>query len=140
MATDKYNDIIGMAHHTSPVRGRMSMHDRAAQFAPFAALTGYDGLVEETARLTDTEIEVGEDDIARLDRKLRILKDNESARPYIEVTHFVPDKKKSGGRYETSRAKLLRIDEHERQILLSDGKRIAFEHISAISSLLFVEE
>ena len=140
MSTRKYDEIIGLAHHTSPTRTRMSMRDRAAQFAPFAALTGYDSLVEETARLTDSENEMGEYDVARLDTKLRILKEHERNRPYVEITHFVPDKKKAGGRYETSRGRIYRIDEIEKLVWLDGEKKISFERISAISSLLFTDE
>ncbi len=140
MNNNKYDDIILMAHHTSPTRPHMPIHDRAAQFAPFAALTGYDGMVEEAARLTDSETELGEYDIERIDTRLRILKEHERSRPYVEVIHFVPDKHKAGGKYITSRAKLCRVDDIEKQIQLEDGKKIEFKHISTISSLLFSDE
>ncbi len=140
MATDKYNDIINLPHHTSPTRTRMPARDRAAQFAPFAALTGYGDMVEEASRLTDSESELGEYDTELLDRKLRLLKENEASRPYISLTYFIPDERKSGGRYETLHSHLLRIDENTSTLILADGKRIAFNKISALSSHLFNDE
>ena len=118
----------------------MALRDRAAQFAPFAALTGYDAMVEETARTTDTQTELGEYDIFRIDSRLRVIKANEHSRPYVEITHFVPDKRKSGGKYETARGRIYRIDEIEKQIILEGGIRINFDRISVISSLLFTDE
>ncbi len=140
MATNKYNDIIMLPHHTSPTRTRMPARDRAAQFAPFAALTGYDGMVEETARITDSENALEEYDIELLDRKLRVLKEHVGSRPYVELTYFIPDGRKSGGRYETVRSSLLRIDEISGTLTLADGKRVSFDKISALSSHLFTDE
>ena len=137
---NKYDDIILMAHHTSPTRPHMSMRDRAAQFAPFAALVGYDGMVEETARLTDSELELGEYDIGKIDTKLRILKQHEKSHPQLEITYFRPDERKSGGRYETLHARLYRIDEHEKLVILDNGKKIPFDKISALSALVLIEE
>lgn len=138
--SNKYDDIILMAHHTSPTRPHMSMRDRAAQFAPFAALVGYDGMVEETARLTDSEVELGEYDIGKIDTKLRILKQHEKSHPQLEITYFRPDERKSGGRYETLHARLYRIDELERLVILEGGKKIPFDKISALSALVLLEE
>ncbi len=140
MSTDKYDDIIGLPHHVSPTRPHMSLRERAAQFAPFSALVGYDDMVEETARQTEDKINIGEYDAFLLDRKLRILKDNEDSHPFLEITYFLPDGKKNGGRYETVRERLLRIDEYEKKIHLSNGKSIYFDTISALSSLLFSDE
>ncbi len=140
MSTEKYDDIIELPHHLSPTRTHMSMRERAAQFAPFSALVGYDDMVEETARQTDDKIDIDEYGVFLIDRKLRILKDNEDTHPLLEITYFIPDGKKKGGRHETVREKLLRIDEFEKRICLSNGDNIYFNRISAISSLLFSDE
>ncbi len=140
MSTDKYDDIIMMPHHVSPTHKRMSMHDRASQFAPFAALTGYDGLVEETARLTDSQTELGDHDIGLINRALCILKEHERSHPVVEITYFKPDRRKAGGSYDTLHAKLLRIDEFERIVILEDQIKIPFDKISAISSLVLTDE
>jgi len=139
MSTDKYNSIIGLPHHTSPTRKRMTVHDRAAQFAPFAALTGYDSMVEETARLTDAEDEYSEENSALLDKKLRILNELESEHPYVEITYFVPDERKSGGKYETVYGYLKLIDKIEGAIILKDRRRILFDRIRDINSTAFNE-
>ncbi len=115
-----YADIINLPHHQSAVRPHMSLHDRAAQFAPFAALTGYDEMVDEEARLTDLQIDPGESDLDRLDRKFRrlasLLADHQ--RPFVSVLLFVPDARKSGGRYETVTGTARRLDEYEKKLIL----------------------
>lgn len=135
--TKNYDDIIGLERPVSPTRQRMSMHDRAAQFAPFAALTGYDGMVEETARLTDTKDGENEESTILLDRKLRLLNDRADEHPYIEITHFIPDERKSGGRYETIYGYLKRIDGNERCIILQDKQVIRFDRIRYLDSTIF---
>lgn len=134
-----YDDIINLPHHTSATRQRMSISDRAAQFAPFAALTGYDGVIEETVRQTDSQDESNEESAALLDRKLRILKENESERAYVEITYFVPDERKSGGRYETVYGYLKTVDEIECTLTLMDKRRIPFDRIRSLDSTLFNE-
>ena len=139
MSTDKYNSIIGLPHHTSPTRKRMPNQDRAAQFAPFAALTGYDSMVEETARLTDAEDAFNEENTALLDKKLRILNELEAEHPYVEITYFIPDERKSGGRYETVYGYLKQIDKIEGAIILRDKRKIPFDKIRNIDSTAFNE-
>ena len=139
MSTDKYNSIIGLPHHTSPTRKRMPNQDRAAQFAPFAALTGYDSMVEETARLTDAEDAFNEESTALLDKKLRILNELETEHPYVEITYFIPDERKSGGRYETVYGYLKQIDKIEGAIILRDKRKIPFDKIRNIDSTAFNE-
>ena len=139
MSTDKYNSIIGLPHHTSPTRKRMPNQDRAAQFAPFAALTGYDSMVEETARLTDAEDAFNEESTTLLDKKLRILNELESKDPYVEITYFIPDERKSGGRYETVYGYLKQIDKIEGAIILRDKRKIPFDKIRNIDSTAFNE-
>lgn len=120
---DRYDDIIHLPHHVSKTRPQMSMMDRAAQFSPFAALTGYDAAIKETGRLTDEKIELGEETKAVLDRKQRYLSDMISVQPEITVTYFLPDERKSGGTYLSVTGKLKRIDEYERMMILTDGKK-----------------
>ena len=93
----RYDDIINLPHHFSPTRQRMSMHDRAAQFAPFAALVGYDDAVAETARLTETRPELDEQEQKELDARLRYLADNLDKQFCVKIHYFVPDEHKSGG-------------------------------------------
>ena len=115
-----YADIIDLPHHQSEKRKHMSLHDRAAQFAPFAALVGYDEMVDEEARLTDRQINPGESDLDRLDRIFRSLSASLSAgrRPEISVLVFVPDARKAGGRYETVTGRAKRLDPVEKKLIL----------------------
>lgn len=136
---DRYDDIIHLPHHVSKTRPQMSMMDRAAQFSPFAALTGYDAAIKETGRLTDEKIELGEETKAVLDRKQRYLSDMISVQPEITVTYFLPDERKSGGTYFSVTGKLKRIDEYERMMILTDGKKIPLDDIMDIESNLFCE-
>ena len=128
----RYDDIINLPHHVSKTRPQMSMHDRAAQFSPFAALTGYDDAVEETARLTDEQCELSEDARNKLDKTLRLIADRIDEQPEIEVTYFVPDELKDGGRYVMLRSCIRRIDEYAREIVFSDGTRIALDTVAEI--------
>ena len=139
MSTEKYNSIINLPHHTSPTRPRMPLQDRAAQFAPFAALTGYDSMVEETARLTDAEDAFSEEHTALIDKKLRILSELESEHLYVEITYFIPDERKSGGRYDTAYGHIKLIDKIEGAIILKDKRRISFDKIRDINSTAFNE-
>ena len=93
----QYDDIIHLPHHVSKTRPQMSMLDRAAQFSPFAALTGYEDAIQETGRLTDERMELSDEDRELLDRKWHYLQEIISDRPEITVTYFVPDEKKAGG-------------------------------------------
>ncbi len=132
-----YDDIINLPHHVSKTRPQMSMWDRAAQFSPFAALTGYDAAIKETGRLTDEKIDLGEEEKEVLDRKLRFLMKKLSERPALTVTYFVPDEKKSGGAYVTKMGRLKKIDGLSRRIQLTDGTKIPLDDILEIESELF---
>ena len=134
-----YEDIINLPHHISKTRPQMSMIDRAAQFSPFAALTGYDAAIQETGRLTDEKIYLGEEAKTVLDRKQHYLSDIISVQPEITVTYFLPDERKSGGSYLSVTGKLKRIDEYERMMILTDGKKIPLDDIMNIESELFRE-
>lgn len=124
---------MNLPHHTSPRHPRMSVRDRAAQFAPFSALTGYGDAIDETVRLTDGKVELSEDAKAILDLKQRLLMERIDSRPEVTVTYFEPDKRKTGGSYKTVTARLKRIDETERVLIFTDGTRIKTETVVAIS-------
>lgn len=132
-----YEDIIDLPHHVSVTRPQMSMIDRAAQFSPFAALTGYDAAIKETGRLTDEKIEIDEDTKASLDMKQAYLMEIIDGQPEISVTYFLPDTKKSGGAYVTVTGNLKRFDEYERLLILTNGKKIPMDDIADIESDLF---
>ena len=135
----KYADIIGLPHHTSRTRPRMSVSARAAQFAPFAALTGYGAAVDEIARLTDDMIMLDENAKAMLDGKLQLVAEHIAEHPEITVTYFEPDKKKSGGAYISVTGRVKEIDEYERVVKLCDGVKIPIEQIYGITTELFTE-
>ena len=129
-----YDDIIHLPHPTSKNRPRMSIHDRAAQFSPFAALSGHAAAIAETARLTDRKLELNEDTRAELDRRQAILLEHISERPEVTVTWFCPDEKKAGGAYVTTTGRLKKIDEIERVLVLTDGARIPLEDVAGLES------
>ena len=132
-----FDDIINLPHHVSATRPQMSMLDRAAQFSPFAALTGYDDAIKETGRLTDEKIEMDEDRKAALDMKQAYLIEMIDEQPEISITYFLPDTKKSGGAYVTVTGNLKRFDEYERLLILTNGKKIPMDDIADIESDLF---
>lgn len=123
----KYDDIINLPHHTSPKRARMSRVARAAQFAPFAALTGLDDEMDETARLTDSKIELDENQKELINRNLIYIK--EQLPIDATLTFFVPDAVKSGGAYVTQTCNIKKIDEISRQIITSDRMSIPIDDI-----------
>lgn len=129
-----YDDIIHLSHPTSKNRPRMSIHDRAAQFSPFAALSGHAAAIAETARLTDRKLELDEDTKAELDRRQAILLEHISERPEITVTWFRPDERKEGGAYITTTGRLKKLDEAERILILADDTRIPLEAVVSLES------
>lgn len=132
-----YSDLLDHPHYVSKTRPQMSELERAAQFSPFAALTGYDAAISESGRLTDEKIELGEETKAVLDMKQQYLLDMISDQPEITVTYFIPDTKKSGGAYVSVTGNLKRIDEYERLMLLTTGEKIPLDDIMDIESDLF---
>ena len=126
-----YEDIIHLPHHVSQRRPQMSLHDRAAQFAPFAALTGHEEAVKETARMTDSRIELDENEIQLLDQKLQYL-EAQSETPVIEITYFLPDQRKSGGEYIEVQGRLKRIDRYNQCLRMEDGTEIPITDILKI--------
>ena len=131
-----YSDIMDMPAPSFSHRRRMTMVERGAQFAPFAALTGYDAAVEEAARLTDCQAELTEDKKAELNEKLRFATGGEAGGE-IAVTFFVPDEKKSGGAYRTRIGTALRVDEYEATLVMADGFSIPLEAIREIDGDMF---
>ena len=127
-----YFDIISRQHPTSKKHTRMSNKNRAAQFAPFAALTGYEESIEETARLTDSRIELGEDEIKEINAKLNFIQEHIKERPKVTITYFQPDEKKDGGKYTVATGKIRRIDEFNRIIIFEDMMEIAIDEITEI--------
>ena len=130
---DNYDDIIHLPHPVSRRHPQMSMMARAAQFAPFAALTGYDSVIRESARLTEDQIVLEEDDQRRLNRILADLMEA-AEHPVIEVWYFKPDRRKKGGSYEQYNGTLKRIDEYERMMFFTTGKKIPLDAIVNIRS------
>ena len=120
----KYDDIIDLPHHVSVNHAPMPARDRAAQFSPFAALTGYEELIDETGRETAPRLVPDERHKNELDRAMAYLRGHLSERPEVEVTYFVPDERKSGGRYETTRGNLRRIDDYAQKITFTDGRSV----------------
>lgn len=131
----KYDDIIGLPHHVSATRPRMSMIDRAAQFSPFQALTGYGAAIQETGRLTDRKIELSEDERIVLDMKQQILLDNIRERPDVSITYFIPDERKDGGSYVTVTGNVKKIDDYQRLLILTDRAQIPLEIVDIESEL-----
>lgn len=143
----KYDDIIHLPHHVSSVHPPMSLQNRAAQFSPFAALTGYEDQICEAARLTDTRIDLSESMKELLDEKLQMIQEQleagrGTARPYVSITYFQPDMQKEGGEYVTLQGAVKKIDLYEKAVILcptddeSDGNRRMTGHKIAIEDIL----
>ena len=134
----KYDDIIDLPHFVSRDRKHMSNHDRAAQFAPFAALTGYGEQIQETARLTDKEIILSEDEKDKLNEKLEILSMHISEKPVITIKYFEPDVRKDGGKYLTETITLRNIDTLNRLLISDKKEKYPLDYILNIDSSLFL--
>lgn len=124
-----YESIIGLPHHVSLRRRRMSAIDRAAQFSPFAALAGFEAALNETARLTTQKIELSEEQKTLLDERLRLLVSMLPQQPEAAFIYFVPDSRKEGGAYVTARGQIKRIDDIKRLILLTNGTKIPVDDV-----------
>ena len=135
----KYDDIINLPHQVSKKHPRMSLHDRAAQFSPFAALTGHKAAINETARLTDEKQILSEDVIAKLNEQLNLIKENIGTNQTVTITYFVPDDKKSGGAYISHTGVVKKIDEYNHTVILTDKTVIPIEQISEMQSDIFSE-
>ena len=137
MNMKEYSKIINLPHHQSATRKRMSNYDRAAQFAPFAALTGHDEAIKETARLTDDYMEMGEDRLGELSAKIQLLIDKLSEQPEITVVYFVPDERKSGGSYAEKTGIVRIIDEYERKLVFYDSDKILIDRVADFKGEIF---
>lgn len=135
--TDNYDDLLNLPHPTSKKHPRMSRLDRAAQFSPFAALTGYDDAVKETARLTDQRVELSDDELTVLDERLRLALDWEDDPPLVSVTWFQPDRRKEGGSYVTTQGRIRKVDELKRILVMEDGGKIPVDDIVELDSEIF---
>lgn len=133
----KYDEIINLPHHVSKTRPQMPMPDRAAQFAPFAALTGYDSAIKETGRLTDEKIKLDEETLTVLDRKYQLLMDALDKAPEIEITYFKPDERKAGGKYVSATGTVKKVDDFDRLITMQDGLKIPMDDVLSIDGELF---
>ena len=133
----KYDEIIDRPHHISRNHAQLSKASYAAQFSPFAALTGYDGIVAETARLTEERVELGETDMEILSAKLQILASRFKEQPEITVSYFKPDERKAGGAYLQKIAQLKRIDDVERLLHFTDGSNLPIDDITDIQGEIF---
>ena len=124
-----YDDIIALPHPEPRTHPRMSLHDRAAQFSPFAALTGHSAAIAETGRLTDSRITLDESEMARVDAELQHLQELLPSRPTVSITYFVPDERKAGGSYQTVTGTVRRIDTVNSVLLLTDQRAIPIPDI-----------
>lgn len=126
---NNYDDIIDLPHHVSATRPQMSMMDRAAQFSPFAALTGYDAAIKETARLTDQKIDQDDYEKEEINDKIQLITEHLGEDFEVVITYFQPDSRKAGGAYVDAVGIVKKIDEYDRVIILQDGKKIPIDDI-----------
>lgn len=132
-----YEDIVNLPRHISKVHPQATMADRAARFSPFAAISGYEDMVKEAARVTEERIDITDATKELLNEKLNMIIEFLDEEPEVAITYFEPDKKKDGGAYISITGTVKRIDEYERIVLMSDDKKIRIEEIYAIESDLF---
>ena len=119
-----YDDIINLPHHVSETHPQMPMRDRAAQFSPFAALTGYGAVIHETGRMTEPGIELGDDEVEEIDRKLNILSERICEHPKVTITYFKADDRKDGGAYLTAFGAIKKIDEYSHCVFFENGLKV----------------
>ena len=132
---DDYRDLLHLPHHRSQTHAPMPRQSRAAQFAPFAALTGFDAQLRETERQTQAQAELEEDALLELDRNLQALFACIRTQPEVQVRWFEPDAKKSGGAYRTAAGRVLSLDLHRSVLVLDSGQRIALDAIAELRLL-----
>lgn len=128
----KYDSIINLPHHVSSKHPPMPMGDRAAQFSPFAALTGHEAAVKETARLTESKVDLSEDAKGYLSEQLNLIQARLAEAPQVSITYFVPDAKKAGGAYVTYTGIVKKIDEFERTVVMHDKTVVSIDDILEI--------
>lgn len=129
---NKYGDIINLPHHISKKHPRMSLEDRSAQFASFVALTGYEDIIDETARITNAKIELDEESKLTLNRKIQEIKKKINEKLDITITYFIPDLKKTGGEYVEINGIVKKIDEYKKILILEDKTEILISNIIEI--------
>lgn len=134
MENNKYDDIINLPHPKSSRHAPMSMIDRGAQFSPFAALVGYDDAIRETARLTESRVELDESTKTALDEKIRWIMESMAQKPRVSVTWFRPDERKNGGAYVETAGSVKKVDVYRRCLCMEEGEEISFESIVGIES------
>ena len=133
----RYDDIINLPNPTSKKHPRMSLYDRAAQFSPFAALTGHEAAIKETARQTDEKLMLSDEVIAELNEKLNLIAETIGTQQLVRITYFVPDNKKAGGAYISYSGCVKKIDEYEHTVVMEDKTVIPIEQISNIEGEMF---
>lgn len=133
----KYDDIINLEHHVSKTHKQMSIEERSAQFAPFAALVGYEDEVKETERITERMIEITEDIRSILDEKIHLIQNKIAEQPEVTITYFIADSKKQGGKYQTINGIIKKIDNYEKKLILTSNTEIFIKDIIEISSNIF---
>ena len=129
---NEYDDIINLPHHQSTKHKHMRNYQRAAQFAPFAALTGYDTAIDETARLTNEKLELSEEQQEYLNQQIQLLIECILKKPQARITYFVPDARKSGGEYVTITGNVRRVDDYNRKIVFADGLTVNIDDVWSI--------
>lgn len=137
---NKYNDMLHMPHHVSQTHPHMSMQNRAAQFSPFAALTGFESIIKETSRQTAQRIELDESAKEVLDKKLQRLLQVLHVHPQISITFFKPDEKKDGGEYICITGTIKKIDGYGENLIMTDGTQIPIPEITSLQGDLFNDE
>ena len=137
MIDDKYKDMLDMPHHVSLNRKQMPQYDRAAQFAPFAALTGYGEAINETGRIVEKKKILTDDEEDKIGQQLYYLSEHVKENIEVTIIHFVPDKKKDGGSYKSSKGIIKKIDEYDLSITFTDKSNVKFDNILSISSRVF---
>ncbi len=135
--SSEYDDLLNLPHHTSTVQPAMPIQNRAAQFAPFAALVGYDALIQETTRLTDQKAELDESVKAELNEKLRLLLELMPQQPKVTITYFQPDSRKTGGAYKTISGIIRKFLLNENNMVMTDGTQIPIDSIAALDGACF---
>ena len=140
MKSHPHADIINLPHHVSKVHPQMSMHQRAAQFSPFAALVGFEDVIDENVRQTDSKRELDEMEKEELDRKLCVIESHLTEKPVVEIEYFIPDAIKAGGEYVFRSGEVVKIQPVEKKLILSDGTVIPIEDIANIAGELFAGE
>lgn len=133
-----YDDIIHLPHYVSATHPRMSMSDRAAQFSPFAALVGFEGVIQETGRLTDAKMELGEEGLRDLNRKFQALAAHLDRGPQVKITYFRADARKAGGTYLETTGSVKKLDGYGRILTMHDGTKIPMDDILDLEGEVFL--